>query len=123
MSLRKIILILGILSIIAILVTFFYTLKECEHKWSNYFTDTQPTYEKEGVEKRVCELCGEAETRKIAKLAHAGEHNYTSWGSDEERHWLECGDEGCDVKTNSTVHTWKSYEDGERCQICSRPKD
>ena len=96
---------------------------ECEHRWGEYFVDTQPTLVRDGVEKRVCELCGESETRAIAKLSHTGDHDYSSWGSDEERHWLVCGVEGCGVKTNSTTHTWKSYEDCEKCQICSRPKD
>ena len=96
---------------------------ECEHRWGEYFVDTQPTLEKDGVQKRVCELCGAAETKAIAKLTHIN-HTYSSnWGSNGERHWLVCDFEGCEVKTNSAEHTWKVYVDGERCQICSRPKD
>ena len=38
------------------------------HEWGDWETIKEPTYEEEGTEKRVCEVCGEKETKAIAKL-------------------------------------------------------
>ncbi|MGI6499650.1 MAG: leucine-rich repeat protein [Anaerostipes sp.] len=40
----------------------------CEHKWGEWKVTTPATYENEGVETRTCSICGEIETRPIAKL-------------------------------------------------------
>ena len=38
------------------------------HEWGDWETIKEPTYEEEGTEERVCEACGEKETKAIAKL-------------------------------------------------------
>ena len=47
------------------------TLPEiCRHSFGDWSAVDWPTYMKEGLEKRVCSLCGETQTRKIDKLTH-----------------------------------------------------
>ncbi len=38
------------------------------HEWGDWETIKEPTYEEEGTEERVCEVCGEKETKAMAKL-------------------------------------------------------
>ena len=40
------------------------------HDWSDWKVTTKPTTEKEGVETRTCKICGESETRAVAKHVH-----------------------------------------------------
>lgn len=46
----------------------FETWAVCSHKWSKYKVTKAATVLAEGKETRTCELCGETETRKTAKL-------------------------------------------------------
>lgn len=59
----------------------------CEHKWGDWSVVTPADCHNEGLEKRVCSVCGAEETRKIAKLEHVWG---TAWEKNDQGHWHVC---------------------------------
>ena len=48
--------------------TIHFNWKPCTHKWSAWKTVIEPTFDSEGLEKRICAKCGAEETRVVPKL-------------------------------------------------------
>jgi len=91
-----------------------------EHKWGSWETTTTPTESSEGVQTKTCSVCGQTETRTIAKLpagsgAGSGSGSSEGGGTSECAHsWTEerieptCVDEGYINYTCTKCGTTKS---------------
>lgn len=56
------------------------------HTYGDWIVDAEATEEADGVEHRICSVCGKVETAEIAKLSHT--HKYTiEWSYDDAYHW------------------------------------
>lgn len=105
----------------------------CTHNWGAWTQTKAPTCKETGLEERVCSLCGEKETREVAKTSH----NWGAWTETkaptcketglEERVCSICGDkETRDVA--KTSHKWGDWtqtkaptctEMGKEERVCS----
>lgn len=83
-------------------------LDKAAHSFGEWSVVTPATFEKDGVEHRVCG-CGYEETRPITKL----QHNFSSdWSKDAEKHWHACTDEGYEnLKKDEAAHSFGDWSE------------
>ena len=89
----------------------------------------EATEELEGLQERICSVCGYKESQSIDKLPH--NHKYNELHYDDSNHWKECS---CGKKSELEEHNWNSgiitlepTEDTEgittfTCNVCSDTK-
>ncbi|MBQ3099728.1 MAG: hypothetical protein IJC50_01935, partial [Clostridia bacterium] len=91
----------------------------CE--FGDFVVTTAPTCSNEGVETRLCEVCGATETNTLARLSETGEHVWGEWAVTRESTCAAKGEEArtcevCgDVETNGLPttddHTWGEWKE------------
>ena len=77
------------ISIVALICMLATCLVSCghEHEWGNWESEyeSKATYSKNGIERRICNSCGEEEQRDVPALGDAGVQKYLNG------HWREKG--------------------------------
>ena len=77
------------IGILLLICTLSLCLVSCghEHEWGNWESryESKATYSKNGIEKRICNSCGEKEQRDVPALGDAGVQNYLNG------HWRKKG--------------------------------
>ena len=111
-----------------------YAIWEDAHTWEAWETVSEPTCAAEGARKRICDKCGEEETKSIPALGHDFEEEYTvdaepdcvTKGS-ESRHCTRCDATTDSREIEATGHTWGEWatlteptciDEGLRRHIC-----
>ncbi|MBQ9728018.1 MAG: hypothetical protein IJV85_00300 [Clostridia bacterium] len=90
------------------------SLTEQAHTWGDWYAVVGATCYESGEDERVCEVCGEYETRVANALGHTSKGTvYYVRGA----HWEECI--RCGIKINDGAHT---VENGE-CTLCDFTAD
>ena len=99
--------------------------EECEHVYSEWVIDAEPTTEQTGSKHRDCELCGDRQTEEIPKLTKpvdpppvdppvTHQHSWMqAWNSNAEDHWHECANSGCPITSNSSKNGYGQHEFGD----------
>ena len=113
LALFLIILTVAILSLVA--------CEDCQHQWDNGYVAKEATDKEEGQKIFTCALCHECKSEEIPKLTHT-KHDYTktTWGYDDQNHWLICDYEECGAKSGKGVHVYSTAMkgDGLVCVVC-----
>lgn len=74
-----------------------------EHTYGEWSVTTEPSCETEGVETRVCSICGYEEHKAIAATGHS----YSStWSYDENTHWYVSTCEHSGLKNEEAEHAF-----------------
>ena len=111
-----------------------YAIWDAAHTWSTWEAVTEPTCTAEGMQKRICEVCGEEDTDIIPALGHDFEEEYTvdaepdceTKGS-ESRHCTRCDATTDSREIEALGHTWGEWAteteptctaEGTRKRIC-----
>ncbi|MBR5751735.1 MAG: PT domain-containing protein [Clostridia bacterium] len=94
-----------------------------QHVWSAYSVITEPTCTSEGLEVRICTLCGASEQEVLSKKDHAyGEWTYYS-DSHHARYCSECGAldrEEHDRAITRTITAAQNNRLGKKSMTCSK---
>lgn len=80
----------------------------CVHQYGAWKTEKAATIQAEGLEKRVCTLCGHEETRTVPKLKDT--HTHTFNGLTETVKAPTCAEEGT-LRTHCSFEGCTAYED------------
>ena len=52
---------------------------QCNHEWGEWEETSVATCTKSGMQQRICSICGQTESKGIARLSSTGQHTPTEW--------------------------------------------